>query len=476
MASFVSHSLRTTRLLPKLSGVARTSTRFQQTLSAYEESLFNQPDTEVTRLGSGLRVASEESAGSTCSVGVWLEAGSRFENAQNNGVAHFIEHMSFKGTHNRSQSALENEVESMGAQLSAFTSREMTAFHARCFKKDLPQMVEILADVVQNPLLDEQAIENERSVILSDLKELNDTDQEAVTMDYLHKTAYQGTSLAQSIYGPTKNIKSLGRKDMQDYMSAHYSAPRMVIAAAGAVQHGDLVRLAEKNFSDLRTTYLETDIVKPVRFTGSSVDHRIDELPACGIAAAVESCGWAHPDALAMLMAGTICGSYDSSISGGHHLAGPVVQAVTEDKLCHNYHNFNMSYTDVSLWGSYALCDKDTVEDWIFALQQEWMRVCTSLTENEVNRARNLLKTNLLRELDGSAAICADIGRQLLAYDRRIPVAEMNKRLDAIDNTKIKIVAEKYIYDKCLAVGAYGATEQMPDYNRMRSSMYWLRL
>jgi processing peptidase subunit beta len=137
---------------------------------------------------------------------LWIDAGSRYENDQNNGVAHFLEHMAFKGTDKRSQTDLELEIENLGAHLNAYTSREQTVFYAKCLREDVPKALEILADIIQNSKLGENEIERERGVILREMQEV-ETNLQEVVFDHLHAVAYQGTSLGRTILGPTGNIR-----------------------------------------------------------------------------------------------------------------------------------------------------------------------------------------------------------------------------------------------------------------------------
>ena len=139
-------------------------------------------------------------------MGIWIDAGSRFESEETNGTAHFLEHMAFKGTSRRSQTDLELEVENMGAHLNAYTSREQTVYYAKAFSKDLPKAVDILSDILQNSTLGEAEIERERGVILREMQEV-ETNLQEVVFDHLHSTAYQGTPLGRTILGPSENIK-----------------------------------------------------------------------------------------------------------------------------------------------------------------------------------------------------------------------------------------------------------------------------
>merc|ERR1712025_166006 len=124
--------------------------------SSFKECLLNTPSTDVSVIDNGMKVATEDSGAPTATVGLWIDTGSRYETAANNGVAHFLEHMVFKGTEKRSQTKLELEVENMGAHLNAYTSREQTVFYAKCLSSDLGNAVEILADILQNSKLGEQ--------------------------------------------------------------------------------------------------------------------------------------------------------------------------------------------------------------------------------------------------------------------------------------------------------------------------------
>uniref|UniRef100_A0A0K8TS24 Mitochondrial-processing peptidase subunit beta n=1 Tax=Tabanus bromius TaxID=304241 RepID=A0A0K8TS24_TABBR len=450
--------------------------RYKATHVNLNKALLNVPATQVTNLDNGLRVASEDSGAATATVGLWIDAGSRYETEQNNGVAHFLEHMAFKGTAKRSQTDLELEVENMGAHLNAYTSREQTVFYAKCLANDVPKAVEILADIIQNSKLGETEIERERGVILREMQEVESNLQEVV-FDHLHSTAYQGTPLGQTILGPTKNIRSIGKSDLLDYINTHYKAARIVLAAAGGVNHKELVQLAQSNLGKLENTY-DGKPPSPTacRFTGSEIRVRDDSLPLAHIAIAVEGCGWTDQDNVPLMVANTLIGSWDRSQGGGVNNASHLARASAESGLCHSFQSFNTCYKDTGLWGIYFVCEPLQCENMLFNIQSEWMRLCTVVTEAEVERAKNLLKTNMLLQLDGTTPICEDIGRQMLCYNRRIPLHELEKRIDSVSAQNIRDVAMKYIYDRCPAVAAVGPVENLPDYNRIRSSMYWLRL
>uniref|UniRef100_A0A7N6B516 Mitochondrial-processing peptidase subunit beta n=1 Tax=Anabas testudineus TaxID=64144 RepID=A0A7N6B516_ANATE len=428
--------------------------RLLATQAAHQVAL-NVPETKVTTLENGLRVASEDSGLTTCTVGLWIDAGSRYENERNNGTAHFLEHMAFKGTRKRSQLDLELEIENMGAHLNAYTSREQTVYYAKAFSKDLPRGIEHKSEKTQTFL---------------------ETNLQEVVFDYLHATAYQSTALGRTILGPTENIKTINRGDLVEYITTHYKGPRIVLAAAGGVAHDELINLAKYHFGKLPGRYQgEAPALPPCHFTGSEIRVRDDKMPLAHIAIAVEAVGWSHPDTIPLMVANTLIGNWDRSFGGGVNLSSKLAQMTCQGNLCHSFQSFNTCYTDTGLWGLYMVCEPGTINDMMHFTQMEWMSLCTSVTETDVARAKNLLKTNMLLHLDGSTPICEDIGRQMLCYSRRIPLHELEARIDAINAKTIKDVCTKYIYNKAPAIAAVGPIEQLPDYNQIRSGMFWMR-
>lgn len=434
------------------------------TSDSYRKSLLNINPTEVTALSNGLHVCSEYIDTPTATVGLWINAGSRWENAGNNGVAHFLEHLVFKGTSNRTQHELELEVENMGAHLNAYTSREQTVYYAKCFAKDVDRSMNILADILQNPRLDEGAIDRERHVILREMQEV-ETNLQEVIFDHLHAIAYQGTPLSYNILGPTENIKSIDRADLLDYIGRHYQPHQIYLAAAGGVDHAELVKLAEKHFGDMQTTNVSEVEYPAARYSGSTMNNRDDAMGLAHVALAVEGCSWTNPDYFAMMIANTLIGNWNRAQGGGRTMPSAFARKVFEQKHPQSYMAFNTCYKDTGLFGVYGVCepDEDAVRKFIGAIQSEWRRIFRSASPGEVQRAKNLLKTLLLAQCDGSTAVCEDIGRQMLTYGRRIPLAEIDARVEAVTPSVLKKVVGEYVYDRDPVLVGIGATEGLPD-------------
>ncbi|KAH8554069.1 Metalloenzyme, LuxS/M16 peptidase-like protein [Umbelopsis sp. PMI_123] len=428
------------------------------------------PATRTTTLANGLTVATEENPiAQTATVGVWIDAGSRAENEENNGAAHFLEHMAFKGTNIRSQRDLELQIENIGAHLNAYTSREQTVYFAKAFKSDVPQAVEILSDILQNSKLDYQAIERERDVILREQEEVN-KQLEEVVFDHLHSVAFQDQPLGRTILGPKENIQSLTRDDLANYIKTNYSGDRMVLVGAGSVDHDHLVSLAEKNFGNLPCPTSQSVGSKVVsqkpKFIGSDFRLRDDTMSQAHIAMAVEGVSWTSPDYFPILVLQSIMGNWDRTLGSTGHMASRLSSVIDKHQLANSYMSFNTSYKDTGLWGIYLISENKTQQgDLIHLIQKEWARLATSVTEREIERSKMQLKASLLLGLDGSTAIAEDIGRQMLTSSKRMSPQEVEAAVSSITVDDVRRVAKKYLWNKEVAIVGIGPIESLPDYN-----------
>ncbi|PXF48706.1 putative mitochondrial-processing peptidase subunit beta, mitochondrial [Gracilariopsis chorda] len=441
-----------------------------------DESLLPEVPTRVTTLSNGLRVATETRPVGTAVVGVWIDAGTRFEDERVNGAAHFLEHLIFKGTTNRAQRTLEVGVENIGAHLNAYTSREQTVYYARSLKHHVPDMTALLADILQNSEISDAAVDRERDVILREMEEI-DQIQEEVLFDYLHGTAYQDCPLARTILGPVENIKSLTSSDLKAYIAQHYKPHRMVLAAAGEVNHDDLVQLAEKNFGSMHAdssapTSLDLVTEKPAYLVGSDVRIRNDDMPLAHFAIAFESCGWTHPDAVSFMVLQSLMGSFDRASTTGSSSSYRLASTLSGIPNARTATTFNTTYTDTGLFGIYATAEPRELDDVVVPIMEELVRNCFKVDEAQLANAKSALKTSLLSQLDGPTGIAEEIGRQLLVYGRRIPMSEWFTRIDAVDAEAIKRVSNKYIFDREVAITAMGPIHSLPDYNFIRRRTY----
>mmetsp|Transcript_18529 Transcript_18529/g.62086 ORF Transcript_18529/g.62086 Transcript_18529/m.62086 type:complete len:461 (+) Transcript_18529:117-1499(+) len=433
--------------------------------------------TSVTTLPNGLRVASQTLPGQTATVGVWVDTGSRFETDQNNGVAHFLEHLIFKGTSRRSQYDLETEIENMGAHLNAYTSREQTVYYAKSMSKDVPKCVDLLSDLLSDSSLSPAAVDRERDVILREMEEVEGQVEEVV-FDRLHEVAFVGTPLARTILGPKEVIGSITADTIREYVATHYTADRMVVAAAGAVSHDALVEMADKSFGKFPGKPAQPAFQwEPSLFTGAEVRVHDDAMPGgAHVAIAFEGLSWNDPDVYALQMLGAILGSLDAKAArgAGIHSASKLVHDMTRDGLAQSVMPFCTCYTDTGLFGAYAVAsDKNDLDDLTLVLMDEMLRLCFTVSDEDTVRAANQLKASLLLSLDGTSPVAEDIGRQLITYGRRIPLAEAFQRIDEVTPDDLMRVANRVMWDQEIAVAALGQVKYLPDYNKLRGRTWW---
>lgn len=459
------HRLSTNLAKPVVTGPIGGSLRSRLCFLS-TDAFKNIPQAKETVLPNGLKVVTEETFHPTATVGLFVNAGSSFETRENNGTAHFLEHLAFKGTGRRTRKQLEVEVENLGASLNAYTSREQTVYLAKSFKDDVPKTVDIISDIVQSSLLSEESIEAERSVILREMKEV-ESHEEEVIFDHLHSIAFQESSLGYTILGPVENIKSIKRPDILNYIKNHYTADRMVLVGAGGVKHEQLVELAQKSFSNLPKTGT-VPTLPPHKFIGSQVVVLDSEKKDVHVAIAFEGCSWSDSDYFTLMVLQSIIGSWDVNSGAGKNVGSNLNEFVAQNSLAKKIAPFTTCYNSTGLFGIYAVTQDAALEDLLVAIFQEWRRLGFSPSEFEVARARNKLKASLLLSLDGTTALTEDIGRQFLTLGRRISPAEVFYRIDQITPKHISEFVDRKIRDRCFAIAALGDVQHIPDYNTMR--------
>mmetsp|Transcript_7353 Transcript_7353/g.16031 ORF Transcript_7353/g.16031 Transcript_7353/m.16031 type:complete len:485 (-) Transcript_7353:6-1460(-) len=476
------NNLPTRTLLQRAAALTSRSSRPLSTSTATSPStnptnfpsyLLATPTTEITTFPSGLRVASETiPSSSTATVGVWIDAGSRYETPHNNGAAHFLEHMAFKGTSKRTQYQLEIEIENMGGHLNAYTSREQTVYFAKVFEKDVPRAMDILADILLTSKLDPRAVNRERDVILREMREVNKSNEELV-LDHLHGTAFQNSGLGRTILGPERNICTLSRADLREYIDTHYLAPQMVIAGAGAVDHGRLCELAEHYFGGLRVELddaeRESDAVclDEGKFVGSDVRIHFKSDNMVHMALAYEGASWTSEYAYPLMLLQTLIGGYDRA--AGKNVTSQLCYDVAASELANSISTFNTCYKDTGLFGLYAIADKERVSDLMASVMNNLSKMADHIREEDVERAKTALKATMLMGLDGNTNVCEDIGRQLLTYGRRLTPAEIFGRIEELTVEDVRAAAHTVFYDKDHAMAAVGGLEGLPSYEWIRS-------
>jgi len=257
------------------------------------------------------------------------------------------------------------------------------------------------------------------------------------------------------------------------YIDTHYTGPRMALIGAGAVDHDELVKLAEKNFGGLSKDS-KVSYKKDVDFTGSMVHVRNDDLPLVHTAIGMRGVGWSDPNYYILLLLQVMVGSWDRSLAGGKNLISRVCGKLATDGLAHSMISFNTCYNDTGLFGAYIVGEEENMFYAMKAVVSEWTRLSVGATDFEVENAKRKLKATCLMQLDSTQAIADDIGRQTLTIGRHLSPLEVFMRIDSITTEQVRDVAKHYFYDTDPAVAAVGnITGAFPDYLAIRQWTYW---
>ncbi|VDK73215.1 unnamed protein product [Litomosoides sigmodontis] len=434
---------------------------------------------QITSLKNGFHIVTETNELPTATVGVWINSGSRYENEANNGIAFFLEHMMYRGTGKRSQTELEIELEKMGARFDSYTSREHNAFYVQCVPKDVENVVGLLADVLQNSKLDQAALETERTRILREINKVSE-DHGEVVFDYLHNAAFQETPMAKSIYGTEDTVRNLTQSDLRKYVDIQYRPSRMVLSAVGNVEHSKIANLAERYFGGLSTGQSgKASDSKGIRFTGSEFLYRNDDIPFMYGALAVEGVGFSHPDALPLKVASMMVGDWDCTQQSSTNAATATVQKISTGYGVHQLKSFSINYGDCGLFGFYIVMNGSDVKSTTFGMKEvirSWKKLAIGVSEEEVERGRNMYKTMAFSTLESSVTRADDIAKQVLYTGTVQSLSDLENSIESVDKDAISEAMNKHVYDRDLAVAGVGRTEAWPDYYQMRIGMSSWRL
>jgi predicted Zn-dependent peptidase len=413
--------------------------------------------TQITTLDGGLRVATETMANvQTVSVGVWIDVGARYEAPEVNGVAHMLEHMAFKGTERRSARALAEAIENVGGQLNAYTSREQTAYYARVLADDLPLAVDLLADILQHSIFDEAELARERTVILQEIGQVQDTPDDLV-FDLFQETAYPGQALGRSILGPAEIVAAMPRVALVDYMAHHYGPEHLVLAAAGKVEHGRLVELAERLFRELPAP--APHAAEPAHYEGGERREERD-LEQAHLLLGLPAFPYTDDDFYALQVLSTMLG-------GG--MSSRLFQEVRENRgLAYSVFSFPSCYKDTGMLGIYAGTGEKETAELVPLVCDEFLKLIDQPGAEELTRARAQLKASLMMALESCFAQSEELARQLLIFGRRIPQDEIIAKIDAVDEAAIRRVGQRLLGGGAPTLTALGPLAHLPDLESVR--------
>jgi predicted Zn-dependent peptidase len=388
---------------------------------------------QVSVLRNGLRVVSHHMAYvETVSLGVWVAAGARNEQANQHGISHLLEHMAFKGTERRSATDIAEEIEAVGGELNAATSLETTAYYARTLKGDIAIALDILADILQIPRYAEEELEREREVILQEIAATRDSPDD-IAYELLQEAAFPGQAIGRPILGTAQSVAALRAEDLRAFLSANYGAGRMVLSAAGNVDHGELVRHAEAQFGRLNGGVVGRS--EPARYVGG---RRTSPKPF-------------EQSHLAMAFAGPSYREEEfytaqvfSGLFGGG-MSSRLFQEVRERRgLCYAIYSSCWALADAGLFAIHAATGPEMMEKLIDVVGEAIQRAAREApSDAELARSKAQLKAGLLMGLESSSARAEQMARQLLVFDRLIETAELVARIDSVTPEATRALAAR---------------------------------
>jgi len=394
----------------------------------------------------------------SASVGIWVNAGGRHERLEQNGIAHFLEHMAFKGTKRRTALQIAEEIENVGGFINAYTSRELTAYYARVLKADVPLALDVISDIVLNPIFDLNEIEVERGVILQEIGQALDTPDDVI-FDWLQEAAYPDQPLGRTILGPSQRVSEYSRSDFAEFVGEHYSPRRMILSAAGAVDHDEIVRAAEAIFGALQQGRNETPA--RARFQGGE-KRQNKELEQVHFAFALESPGYLDDDIYTAQVFATAFG-------GG--MSSRLFQEVREKRgLCYSIFAQCGAYADTGMTTIYAGTSAEHIGDLATITIDELRRAGDDMSPTEVARARAQLKAGLLMGLENPSSRAERLARMVAIWGRVPSLDETVAHIEAVNHTNVRDFASQLRLG-APAMALYGPVERAPELADLRARL-----
>ena len=382
-------------------------------------------------------------------VGIWVKVGSRYETPAMNGISHFLEHMFFKGTKKRSPKDIAVEIDSMGGDLNAFTSRENTAFYIKVLDEYLEKGVDLLSDIFVHSTFPEDELEKEKKIIKEEVKMVEDTPDDYIH-DLFNQTIWGTEGLGQSILGRREPIVSFPGEDLIRHISKYYGTKDIIISCAGKFQPAKLMGLLRERFGGLRRGS-EPRKGPPPEFK-SDVKVYTKDISEAHICIGVPSVSQTSEDRYALFVLNTLLG-------GG--VSSRLFQEIRENRgLAYSVYSYTSMYIDTGLWGVYAGVSKKRIREVAELIIHEMLSLKDTLTEEELDKAKRHLKGNMILGLESTNSRMNNIARQEINFGRYISPDEISKAVEMVSMKQLKELSERLLRKKALSITAYGPLQK----------------
>jgi predicted Zn-dependent peptidase len=414
---------------------------------------------EVSRLNNGIAVVSHHMPHlESVALGVWVGAGARSEAPSEHGISHLLEHMAFKGTRRRDARDIAEAIEAVGGEMNAETSVDHTTYYMRLLKEDLALGLDVLGDIICDPRLDAEELALEQHVILQEIGAAYDVPEDWV-FELFQQAAFPGQAIGRSVLGTPESISAHTPHDLRRFLDAHYCGPRIVVAAAGNIDHAVLVRMAEEHLGRLPSR-------SPVK-------------PEAGLYKGGE---WmeARPVKEAQILLGFAGPSFtDPSFSTAHlfsailggGMASRLFQELREERgLCYSIYSFYWPFMDTGLFGIQTATSEDDVEDLVPLVLSELRKMTDGVTAAELQRAKAQLRAGLLMTLESPIARAGQMARHILIHGRPLTLEETLAKVDAVTADDLADFAAGIL--ECMpTLAAIGPVKSLPGADAIAEQM-----
>jgi len=414
---------------------------------------------QITTLDNGLRIVTQNMPGlETVSMGIWNFVGGRDEEENVNGVAHLLDHMAFKGTKTKSALQIAETIENVGGDINAYTSKEITAYYVKLLADDLPYGIDILTDILQNSTFQEDELNRERGVIIQEIGMYLDTPDDMI-FDYWQDKAYPNQPMGRSILGKTDIIKNITRTQVKDFMNSHYNPKKMIISAAGKVDHSNFVKSIKKVCTNLPNGTRNNR----VKANYNSGEYREEKkLEQIHLLLGFEGINYHNDDYYSLLV-------YSSLLGGG--MSSRLFQEIREKRgLVYGISSFSTSYTDTGIFGIYCGTGENQITELIPVLCDQLNTSPTSVYEQEIARGKAQLKASLMMGRESAFRRCESAARQLLVFNRVIEPSEILNKIEKVNADSVKKIAQM-IVSRPMTISSIGPIKKLETLDKIQSRL-----
>jgi predicted Zn-dependent peptidase len=414
---------------------------------------------ELSRLKNGIAIATHHMPHlESLALGLWVGAGARSEAKREHGISHLLEHMAFKGTTRRSARDIAETIEAVGGEMNAETSVDHTTYYLRLLKGDLALGLDVLGDIISDPLLDPEELALEQHVILQEIGAAHDVPEDWV-FELFQEAAFPGQAIGRTVLGTPESIRAHTSEDLRRFLGTHYCGPQIVIAAAGNVDHAEVVRSAEEHLGRLPDR--KPGPPEPGRYKGG------ERRETRGLKEAQILLGFPAPTYLDSSF--TTAHLFSAVLGGG--MASRLFQEVRESRgLCYSIYSFYWPFLDTGVFGIQAATSEEDIEELVSVVLDELRKMTDGVSARELGRAKTQLRAGLLMMLESPIARAGQMARHVLVHGRPLSLEELVARVDAVSEADLVGLAARLLGSPP-TLAAIGPVRRLPGVDAIAAAM-----